>query len=322
MATQSTGPSSSSTYSVLPKSSDGCVICPEVGDCPACAEDEFCMLTSLTCISCPTTYCAKKSSSVVDSSAQNGTTNGASEYSESNGSENSGLSNKQVGGIVGGVVGGVMVVLLISLWLLYQKYWKSRRVQHELDSKDALLFEDSSDEGDIDAEDEDSHYRDESRDVIVELPFTRPANRHYRPASEYSGSQASSNLLPIAYIPGVTTAKVTPLPPQPILRREQGRAHPADTISHITLGSSLLDDDASLQVPRMTTAYRPSQPRLVSVQNQDTTSTQSTILDLECAPSIIQDNISLESNESRSKDKSGNSDPFADANEINHLEAD
>ncbi|KAF2429404.1 hypothetical protein EJ08DRAFT_277695 [Tothia fuscella] len=166
-----------------------CVNCPPVApSCPACKPDEVCNQTLGDCTSCPSATCVK-------------TTNSGSTTTVSSG----GGDGPNIGAIVGGVVGGVAIIgiIVFCIW----KFWlKGRR--HE-----------------VEEEWDDPDYPLEKPDNSV---FSR--NRDARSSTHTVASMAStvltraSNIIQIAYIPGVTNRTgasspgllVPPVPPIPI----------------------------------------------------------------------------------------------------------
>ena len=63
----------SSTVASVETDSNGCVICEGTVNCPDCADDEYCIMTSLTCNSCPYTYCVPRSNSSINGVLTNST---------------------------------------------------------------------------------------------------------------------------------------------------------------------------------------------------------------------------------------------------------
>ncbi|KAG0659027.1 hypothetical protein C6P45_002048 [Maudiozyma exigua] len=127
-------------------SSDGCVVCPTTPACPSCADDEYCVMTSLTCNKCPTTYCSPRSSG---------------QFSSLNNSTSSTLSNSTNGNshitkvVVGSVIGGIAGLLLLVMIFVYQWYWKPRRRNNKLQLKDRMDTFDQDDDFTDDEDDED-----------------------------------------------------------------------------------------------------------------------------------------------------------------------
>jgi hypothetical protein len=162
-----------------------CVQCPDVTpSCPKCAPDETCSLTSISCSACPSTRCIKT-----------GTLGG-----------NSGPNNKPpVGAIAGGVIGGVVLILAVT-FLVWRFCIRNRR--REYDEQAWSEYDEAA---------------EKSRDRFT-------MNKDARASTHTVGSIAStvltraSNVIQIAYIPGVTNRSppqspgfmVPPVPPLPL----------------------------------------------------------------------------------------------------------
>ncbi|KAF2093791.1 hypothetical protein NA57DRAFT_47504, partial [Rhizodiscina lignyota] len=164
-----------------------CVQCPNTTpSCPQCADDEICSQISPTCQQCASTQCVKASES--------GATN--------NGQVSSSGGGTNIGAIAGGVVGGVVFIIIVAF--LIWKFWlKGKRRPIE---------------------------------TVEDYEFTqeKPANEDFgmhrsaRASTHTVQSMAStvltraSNIIQIAYIPGVTNRStaspgllVPPVPPIP-----------------------------------------------------------------------------------------------------------
>ncbi|KAF7999979.1 hypothetical protein HF325_005828 [Metschnikowia pulcherrima] len=172
--------------------SSGCVVCPSTaGLCPQCPSGQECNLTSRTCKACPEYTCVKSSSSKA-------------------------ISNVQVGGIVGGVVGGV-VVLALALFLYYMLIY--RKKHPKLAGLDEINYEMESQAGDGVSDmgekstgqiwrkpktaDSLRTSRLCGRQELQRVPYTSDLQKRHSVATSVSTDNAS-NILPIAYIPGVT----------------------------------------------------------------------------------------------------------------------
>lgn len=286
--------------------SDGCVSCGPSPECPACGDDEYCVVTTLTCTQCPTTHCAPRSSSQF-SALSNSTANSTTSALTSTSQSNNHVTRIVVGSVIGGLAG---LVLLVAL-LVYQWYWKARQRSRQLQLKEGTLGlglhpEEELDDLDMDLltdDDLDSgdESGDEARDELGSLQEYRQDYRQgtavhtlggtapLRPPMRSSGSGSrhsvsttggntsrhsrislASNVLPVAYIPGVTNAGGTgtlgsgsgtatargngSVSSAANTRRTPTSLNSAatrlniagDTGSHITLGSSILGglDDA------------------------------------------------------------------------------
>lgn len=229
----------SSSSAKATSAGSGCVSCPQGSpSCPVCADDEYCAVSLLSCTQCPQTYCTKKKGSVSESSAAASASNSSG---ASSGSKN---ASARVGGIVGGVVGGVALIAALLLLWLYFKYWRKSRSRN----KDVVIAREEY-AGEYDDDKEKDGFREAGAGAGAggaEGSSLRDSRALYQARNRSSAATQmtkASNILPIAYIPGVTAGsrsqhKLPPLP-RHLLRN-------GDTRSHITLGSSILgggDDD-------------------------------------------------------------------------------
>ena len=331
---------------------DGCVICTETAECPVCAEDEYCMMTAMTCDRCPTTYCAKKSvtaslavlNNLTDiTSANLSATNQHPEGQISNGntqkttdgSVNSNGHKGSSGGTVGGVIAGLVIGFAVIGFITYKWYWRRRKLRR----MDRELEESLKEEGDISGDSsgtfdgtngpmfessDTNEYNDGVRHNNIhgygnnpglleqyndiknlQASFMQPNLTNLNTngfsgtadtASVHSSGTDASSLLPIAYIPGVTSGGPPRSRSTPTVGTSlYGLTIPGNVASHITLGSSVLgnideeDEDSVLQPPDMTTmntVYRPSpqfsaesrfttamraKPKLVQINNMGST---------------------------------------------------
>ncbi|KAG0652237.1 Overproduction-induced pheromone-resistant 2 [Hyphodiscus hymeniophilus] len=164
--------------------------CPnQTPACPACADNEICSLVPPTCDACQKTIC-------VASSAAPSTISSSSKSSS---------SGPNVGAIAGGVIGGVVAIAAVT-YLVWKFCIKNKRQQYEQEDW---------------AED-----HEESTEAEKDFAMRRDA----RASTHTVGSIAStvltraSNIIQIAYIPGVTNRSapstpgllVPPVPPIPI----------------------------------------------------------------------------------------------------------
>lgn len=151
-----------------------CVQCPdETPSCPSCSDGEYCSQILSSCTQCASAVCVKMDGSP-------GTT------------KKSGGTN--VGAIAGGVIGGVAALLIIT-FLVWKFYYKGKRRQY----------------------DEADHWS--QMDVEQEKGATDFTMRRDARASTHTvASMAStvltraSNIIQIAYIPGVTNRSGAPSP--------------------------------------------------------------------------------------------------------------
>ncbi|KAK9464316.1 hypothetical protein V1512DRAFT_268594 [Lipomyces arxii] len=145
-----------------------CISCPsQLPTCPSCADDEQCQLTLQTCSQCPMTSCVKRaggSGSSSSSSAQSSVVIVGTERHH---------SGPNIGAIVGGTVGGIVVAALIVVLFFY---FRRRRRTMMIASANS---EDSIDQAE------------------------KPPSRTSRHSIASSAVTRASNVIPIAYIPGV-----------------------------------------------------------------------------------------------------------------------
>lgn len=226
----SKSPDSSSSSSLQ----NGCVSCDNNVSCPKCADDEYCVTTSLTCTQCPRTYCEKKASS----SSDGGSSPASSSLIASPSSSSSSSSNK-VGPIVGGVVGGVAAVLIIAvLAFMYYRYYKRKRSALPPDSEYM-----EKDMHPVVSGGGSPLHPGMLRSGSTNSAHVRARNKRNRSSAATIQTSTASNIIPVAYIPGVTTNLT-----KKNLRKGPGRGgrkfyQDSDRKSHITLGSSILGDD-------------------------------------------------------------------------------
>ncbi|EJS41353.1 opy2p [Saccharomyces arboricola H-6] len=257
-STTTTLSSTATSSTSAARGSDGCVICNSVASCPVCASGEYCVMTSLTCDSCSYTYCAKQSDSQLSSLT-------SSSASASSSSGSSGKSGKIIGFTVG-IVGGVMLIVLVSLFFINKKYWRPKRQRNkalkleeesgnygnndgyfeagdDYDDDDDDDGDDDDDDGDEDDDgNDDAEMRKKETHNTFSAPLAPPIlNVPGNRSSTSTTRTRASNILPIAYIPGVTSG-LTADKLQSKLRSSIKRQNAAGDIrSHITLGSSILD---------------------------------------------------------------------------------
>ena len=166
-----------------------CVQCPPVApSCPPCKSDELCNQTLGDCDNCASATCIK--------TAKSGQT-------PISGGANSGGPN--VGAIVGGVIGGV-VFIAIAVFCVWKFWLKGRRheVEEEWDDPDYPLEKPNG-------------------SVFQDVPRSR-SSTHTVASMASTVLTRASNIIQIAYIPGVTNRTnsaspnllVPPVPPIPI----------------------------------------------------------------------------------------------------------
>ncbi|TVY21735.1 Protein OPY2 [Lachnellula arida] len=166
-----------------------CVVCgPESPSCPTCADGFQCALLPPTCDECQKTQCvaAAAATTTVSSSKSSG-------------------SGPNVGAIAGGVIGGILAIAAVT-YLVWRFCIKTKRQQYE----------------------QEDWIEDQEEQTAAEKEFTM--RRDARASTHTVASIAStvltraSNIIQIAYIPGVTNRSapstpgllVPPVPPIPI----------------------------------------------------------------------------------------------------------
>ncbi|KAK9331472.1 hypothetical protein V1520DRAFT_337864 [Lipomyces starkeyi] len=190
-----------------------CISCPSsLPSCPTCAADEQCQLTLQTCSSCPTTFC--KNYSAGSSTSPTSTTD------TSMSSQN---SYSPLGGIVGGTVGGFVFMCAIVALLFF--FFRRRRAR-------LLGAAGRTPEESLDGDEKTSHGPDSDtrpRSVATSGPYQYGEMSDVRQSTHTVASIASSaitrasNIIPIAYIPGVinrsnpnSPSYVPPIPEMPL----------------------------------------------------------------------------------------------------------
>lgn len=300
----------SSTIASLETGSNGCVICEGTVKCPVCAADEYCVMTSLTCNSCPYTYCAPKSNSTANNVLYNSTSgNGTTGLNFGTVSKNSTSRNATIHKIQGAVAGGVIGFVCFLLVIWYSFYWrkkkrlaKARTFSDKTYNANDIDVMELDDIDDIDSTEENIFGSDEDIDEFEEdrtsnvnnsnnntwnsnedrnhnnvrmtplqqlqyineirsmkVPNIRNGNNNNntfslvgdRTSTASTVRSSASNILPIGYIPGVTS---TNLINNRMTKNINGKSNlntynnhlniVGDIRSHITLGSSILEEVA------------------------------------------------------------------------------
>ncbi|KAI0108494.1 hypothetical protein F4814DRAFT_428226 [Daldinia grandis] len=190
------------TPSSFSKRQNGCIKCESgAPTCPSCADDEMCQFSVQTCTECPQAFCLKDP------------TAGATAPQVSKGPNS--------GAIAGGVVGGLVAVAIIT-YLVWRFCIKSKRSQYEQESW----------QGDVE-------HTKEAMSMPNELDATgrsKRASTHTVHSIASTVLTRASNIIQIAYIPGVTnratptspTLLVPPVPPIPIAHSDSGSNSPFD----------------------------------------------------------------------------------------------
>jgi hypothetical protein len=165
-----------------------CVKCPPQNPaCPSCPSGQTCSLSIQSCTACASTSCVATSSI-----APPGTSSGAQPTSQS-----------AAGPIAGGVVGGILVIIILT-YLLWRFFIKKRRQQFDDNvwPEEASGIEKGGDQ--------------------FSLQRAARASTHTVGSVASSTFTRASNVIQIAYIPGVTNRSiesspelVPPVPPIP-----------------------------------------------------------------------------------------------------------
>ena len=199
-----------------------CATCPDTPpSCPPCAPGQVCSLIGRNCDVCARTQCIGSGSAASSPS----TTIKKSSNSSA------------AGPIAGGVIGGIVVIMLIT-YLVWRFCIKKRREEYEK-----------------------SEWREgegETKDIGGHFPYQRDSHRDARASTHTVGSIAStvltraSNIIQIAYIPGVTNRSVEsspdllipPVPPIPAASPSMSTVsspHPGQQDQHFFMPSDLRD---------------------------------------------------------------------------------
>jgi len=185
-----------------------------------------CSASVRTCDTCPTTSC------IIDPTAAALAANAAAAKS----------SGPNVGAIAGGVIGGVAAIAIL-VYLIWRFFIKKKRTEYE------------------------SEYVDQYSDSATEAEKEFSARRDARASTHTVGSIAStvltraSNIIQIAYIPGVTNRSapstpgllVPPVPPIPIAL--SNASTPSYEDQHFFMPGDLRDSTYSAMTDR--TSYAP-----------------------------------------------------------------
>jgi hypothetical protein len=196
-----------------------CVVdCDGTPSCPNCTNGDICALVPQTCDACPQTICT--SSSAAPSTISTATKSVG--------------SGPNVGAIAGGVIGGVVAIAIVT-YLVWRLCIKTRRQQYE----------------------QDNWAEDPEESLPTEKDFTM--RRDARASTHTVGSIAStvltraSNIIQIAYIPGVTNRSapstpgllVPPVPPIPIALSNSNASTPRYEQEHFFMPGDLRDSTYS-----------------------------------------------------------------------------
>ncbi|KAA8914089.1 hypothetical protein TRICI_002986 [Trichomonascus ciferrii] len=178
----------------------GCKKCTETPKCPACPDGEECTLTTQTCDACAEGICQKKSTG-------------------SDSDSDSPSVNK--GAIAGGVVAGVVVVAAVIGFLLWRYVFseKAKRRREEEAAERAA-------EAAAASEKSDGGGGGGSRMSSATL------------SSVNTSMTRGSNIIPIAYIPGVTNRTDSDAPPVPDINQYSQTFSADDILRHSQMSRS------------------------------------------------------------------------------------
>lgn len=208
------------TYHALFARQSGCVECQDGSpSCPSCDDDEVCQVSvPLDCTQCPQAYCAVSSTSTSTSSK-------------------SSSSKASTGAIAGGVVGGVVLIALVVVGVYF--VWK-----HKIKGKRQIEQEGWQGAG---------GYADSQHEKGLQSRRTTQATSQGRNSIASTVLTRASNIIQIAYIPGVTnratptspTLLVPPVPPIPIAVGSQAGTPNSTDDQHFFVPGDLRDSVCS-----------------------------------------------------------------------------
>lgn len=212
-------------YRLLPR--DGCVQCDSTESltCPSCPEGQSCQYNIPTddCTQCPTAVC-RQNELPPDSDESNDA-----------GSVNEGGAGggTNIGAIVGGVIGGIIVIAIVA-YLTWRFLIKPKRAESSHYS--AYIIEPASSHGG-------------EKDGASQL--TRRSSTHTVHSIASTVLTRASNIIQIAYIPGVTNRAnpsepgvlVPPVPPIPM--QHSGNQDPGNEEQHFFVPGDLRDSTYS-----------------------------------------------------------------------------
>lgn len=204
-----------------------CVQCDNNLSCPSCPKGEMCQYTVPTddCSECSQAICVTDPSAVDDP-----------ESVEGGGNSDDGDGGPNVGAIAGGVIGGVIVIALIT-YLAWRYLIRPRRAEE--------AARQSAYGGSINPQ-------DSEKDVGSRL--TRRSSTHTVHSIASTVLTRASNIIQIAYIPGVTNRAnqsssgllVPPVPPIPMQHSgQQHNGEPGQDEQHFFVPGDLRDSTYS-----------------------------------------------------------------------------
>lgn len=179
----------------------GCKKCTETPKCPACPDGEECTLTTQTCDACAEGICQKKSSS--------------------GGGDDDDGPGVNKGAIAGGVVAGVVVVAVVIGFLLWRYVFSAKAKRRREEEAAERAAEAAASE-----KSENGGGGGGSRMSSATL------------SSVNTSMTRGSNIIPIAYIPGVTNRTDSDAPPVPDISQYSQTFSADDILRHSQMSRS------------------------------------------------------------------------------------
>ncbi len=183
-----------------------CVTCNDTDlSCPTCSAGQSCVMISQTCDSCAKVYC--QADSAVTSTNTSVVTSTASEgYNKST----------NIGAIIGGVIGGVAVITLIICFFIWRHYRLRKKIEKgevTIDVQDTNINGNSNTIGNLGKLERGelvqiraSHGMGQKNEIVNKRNTEEEIDEGdiSRDTTTSTILSHASNILPIAYIPGVT----------------------------------------------------------------------------------------------------------------------
>lgn len=204
--------------------------CPDsTPPCPACPENYNCAVSLLTCNACPAMSCVPNNTALAKLNASKG---------------------PNVGAIAGGVVGG-LVAMALGIYLIWRFCVKNKRRDYEEEYVD--------------------HYSDDATEAEKNFTARRDARASTHTVQSIASSvmTRASNIIQIAYIPGVTNRSapstpgllVPPVPPIPSHALSNSNS-PGYEDQHFFMPGDLRDSTYSAMTDRL--SYAPTRASVAS----------------------------------------------------------
>ncbi|ODV92019.1 hypothetical protein CANCADRAFT_42637 [Tortispora caseinolytica NRRL Y-17796] len=212
-----------------------CVTCGPIPTCPVCDSGEVCQITVRTCDTCPETFCAAIDSNDDDSFVSSSSSlPSATPVQPSEGSASKSTSGAIAGGVIGGCIGLAIIIFLI--WRYFIARRKPQRHSSLVDQTPRdfdMTPVGKKDQFQDDEDDYDNGIMFSDRMIDSSDNLTRPSSRHTMSSMASTALTRASNIIPIAYIPGVSMhsapKNTTPAAP-PIPRIPRNLVFTADDI--------------------------------------------------------------------------------------------